>query len=79
MKSSLGDGAAELQTGPRRVAGPSMALETAIGWPRNPVRPGLSAAGLARVHNVFQMTRRPFNAFERPLGTASSQNAVWHG
>ncbi|MDE0372436.1 MAG: hypothetical protein OXI73_07830 [Rhodospirillales bacterium] len=37
------------------------------------------AAGLARVDNVFQMTRRLINAFERPLGTSSSQNAVWHG
>ena len=37
------------------------------------------AAGLARVDNVFQMTRRLINAFERPLGTSSSQNTVWHG
>ena len=36
-------------------------------------------AGLARVDNVFQMTRRLFNAFERPVGTSSSHNAVWHG
>ena len=36
-------------------------------------------AGLARVDNVFQMTRRLINAFERPLGTSSSQNTVWHG
>ena len=25
------------------------------------------------------MTRRLINAFERPLGTSSSQNTVWHG
>ena len=37
------------------------------------------ASGLARVDNVFQMTRRLINAFERPLGTSSSQNTVWHG
>ena len=37
------------------------------------------AAGLARVDNVFQMTRRLINAFERPLGTSSKQNTVWHG
>ena len=37
------------------------------------------SAGLARVDNVFQMTRRLINAFERPLGTSSSQNTVWHG
>ena len=37
------------------------------------------AAGLARVDNVFQMTRRLINPFERPLGTSSSQNTVWHG
>lgn len=37
------------------------------------------AAGLARVDNVFQMTRRLINAFERPLGTSGSQNTVWHG
>ena len=36
-------------------------------------------AGLARVDNVFQMTRRLFNAFERPVGTSSGHNAVWHG
>ena len=34
---------------------------------------------LARVDNVFQLTRRFFNAFERPLGTSSGQNTVWHG
>ena len=36
-------------------------------------------AGLARVDNVFQMARRLFNAFERPVGTSSGHNAVWHG
>ena len=36
-------------------------------------------AGLARIDNVFQMTRRLFNAFERPVGTSSGHNAVWHG
>ena len=36
-------------------------------------------AGLARVDNVFQMTRRLFNAFERPVGTSSGHNTVWHG
>ena len=25
------------------------------------------------------MSRRLINAFERPLGTSSSQNTVWHG
>ena len=39
----------------------------------------LLRAGLARVDNVFQMTRRLFNAFERPVGTSSGHNAVWHG
>lgn len=34
---------------------------------------------IARVDNVFQLTRRLFNAFEKPIGTPSSQNAVWHG
>ena len=34
---------------------------------------------LARVDNVFQLTRRFFNAFERPVGTSSGQNTVWHG
>ena len=33
----------------------------------------------ARVDNVVQMTRRLFNAFERPSGTSSSQNTVWYG
>ena len=36
-------------------------------------------AGLARVDNIFQMTRRLFNAFERPGGTSSGHNAVLHG
>ena len=39
----------------------------------------LLRAGLARVDNVFQMTRRLFNAFERPVGTSSGHNAVWRG
>lgn len=34
---------------------------------------------IARVDNVFLLTRRLFNAFEKPIGTPSSQNAVWHG
>ena len=33
---------------------------------------------IARVDNVFQLTRRLFNAFEKPIGTPSGQNAVWH-
>ena len=36
-------------------------------------------AGIARVDNVFQMTRRLINAFERPIGTSSGYNTVWHG
>ncbi len=36
-------------------------------------------AGIARIDNVFQITRRLFNAFERPIGTSSGHNAVWHG
>ena len=36
-------------------------------------------AGLARIDNVFMRTRRLFNAFERPVGTSSGHNAVWHG
>ena len=39
----------------------------------------LLRAGLARIDNVFQMTRRLFNAFKRPVGTSSGHNAVWHG
>ena len=31
-------------------------------------------AGLARIDNVFQITRRLFNAFERPVGTSSGHN-----
>ena len=34
---------------------------------------------MARVDNFFQMSRRAFNALERPLGTSSAQNTVWHG
>ena len=36
-------------------------------------------AGIGRIDNVFMRTRRLFNAFERPVGTSSSHNAVWHG
>ena len=36
-------------------------------------------AGMSRVDNVFQMSRRAFNSLERPLGTSSGQNTVWHG
>ena len=36
-------------------------------------------AGLARIDNVFQITRRLFNAFERPLGTPSAQMSMWNG
>ena len=36
-------------------------------------------SGLARIDNVFQKTRRLFNAFERPIGTSSTHNKVWHG
>ena len=34
---------------------------------------------LSRVDNVFMLTRRLFNALEKPIGTPSGQNAVWHG
>ena len=36
-------------------------------------------AGLNCVDNVFMKTRRLFNGFERPIGTSSTQNKVWHG
>ena len=36
-------------------------------------------AGLARIDNVFQKTRRLINAVERPIGTSSTHNKVWHG
>ena len=36
-------------------------------------------AGLARIDNVFMMTRRLFSALERPVGTSSGHNTVWHG
>ena len=35
--------------------------------------------GLARIDNVFMKTRRQFSALERPVGTSSGQNRVWHG
>ena len=35
--------------------------------------------GIARVDNVFQLTRRLFSALEKPIGTPSHLNAVWHG
>ena len=36
-------------------------------------------ASLARSDNVFQITRRLINAFERPIGTSSGLQTVWHG
>ena len=36
-------------------------------------------AGIAQIDNVFQITRRLINAFERPVRTSSGHNAVWHG
>ena len=36
-------------------------------------------AGMARIDNVFQITRRLFNAFERPIGPTSGFKALWHG
>ena len=36
-------------------------------------------AGLGPVENVFQLTRRFMNALERPIGTSSGYNTVWHG
>ena len=36
-------------------------------------------AGIARVDNVFQLTRRLFSALEKPIGTPSHLNAVWPG
>ena len=36
-------------------------------------------SGLARIDNVFQKTRRLINAVERPIGTSSTHNKVWHG
>ena len=37
------------------------------------------AAGIARIDNVFMKTRRLFSALERPVGTSSGHNRVWHG
>lgn len=36
-------------------------------------------AGINAVDNVFQISRRLMNAFERPIGTSSGYNTVWHG
>ena len=36
-------------------------------------------SGLARIDNVFQKTRRLVNSLERPIGTSSTHNKVWHG
>ncbi|MCY4430294.1 MAG: hypothetical protein OXC11_07875 [Rhodospirillales bacterium] len=36
-------------------------------------------AGIARIDNVFMTTRHLFSALERPIGTSSSHNTVWHG
>ena len=36
-------------------------------------------AGTARIDNVFMMSRRLFSALERPVGTSSGHNTVWHG
>ena len=36
-------------------------------------------ASLARFDNGILKTRRHFNALERPVGTSSTHNKVWHG
>lgn len=36
-------------------------------------------AGINAVDNIFQISRRLMNAFERPIGTSSGFNPVWHG
>ena len=36
------------------------------------------SAELARIDNVFMKTRHLFSALERPVGTSSGQNRVWH-
>ena len=36
-------------------------------------------AGINAVDNIFQISRRLMNAFERPIGTSSGYNTVWHG
>ena len=36
-------------------------------------------ASLARIDNVFMKARRLFSARERPVGTSSGHNTVWHG
>ena len=58
----------------------------AMSWltPRADLDEGRAAdmflrAGLNCVDNVFMKTCRLFNAFERPIGTSSTHNKVWHG
>ena len=36
-------------------------------------------AGRARIDYVFQKTQRLLNAVERPVGTSSTDNKLWHG
>lgn len=36
-------------------------------------------AGLARIDNVFMRCRRLLSALERPVGSSSDHDAVWHG
>ena len=36
-------------------------------------------SGITWIDNVSQKTRRLFSAFERPVGTSSTHNKVWHG
>ena len=44
-----------------------------------PGRVNWSKQKLARIDNMFQKTRRLINALERPIGTSSTHNKVWHG
>ena len=37
------------------------------------------AGGIAQIDNVFMKSRRLFSALERPVGTSSGHNTVWHG
>ena len=58
----------------------------AVCWatPRDDVEPDRKVdmhldAGLARIDNVFMKARRMCSALERPVGTSSGHNTVWHG
>ena len=89
MKERLAEGEAHGQWNDVWVEHPDPTMNEphkAMSWltAREPINEDRRAdmfldAGLARIDNLFMKARRLFSAMERPTGTSSGHNTVWHG